>query len=207
MYILGKKLIVKAGGTAIAAAKSCEISITTKQIDIASPTSGEWDASILGRKSWKVRTNHLLTSLVKTSQMAGTTVSLSIEIAGGVGLPFDGFVDNVTVQQTALTRIPESIVWDKTRKKFLGATTSIQPTEYYDTWEGGEAYTSPSAYQLFSCQDSTYIWLSNTLSAEKLTGNAHVITWKGSGSVGNIATGSFEFRGTGPLTPASLPTA
>lgn len=122
MVIHGKKIIVKVGGTAIAGAKSCEISIKGDQIETASPTTGEWRDFIAGRKEWSVTCGHLIpasgTPLKSNAAMVNTVVTLIIE---------------------------------------------------------------------------------TDMTGDTLTGQAIVETWKASGTVGNLATGTFQFRGKGAL--------
>jgi hypothetical protein len=54
---MGKDLIVKVGGTAIAAAKSCEISKDTEMIETCSTTSGTDKEFYPGKSSWQVTVN------------------------------------------------------------------------------------------------------------------------------------------------------
>lgn len=120
--IHGRKLIVKVGGTAIAGAKSCELSIKGDQIEVASPTTGTWRDFIAGRKEWSVTCGHLIpasgTPLKSNAAMVNTVVTLTIE---------------------------------------------------------------------------------TDMTGDTLTGQAIVETWKASGTVGNLATGTFQFRGKGAL--------
>jgi predicted secreted protein len=120
--IHGRKIIVKVGGTAIAGAKSCEISIKGDQIETASPTTGEWRDFIAGRKEWSVTCGHLIpaigTPLKSNAAMVNTVVTLTIE---------------------------------------------------------------------------------TDMTGDTLTGQAIVDTWKASGTVGNLATGTFQFKGKGAL--------
>jgi len=122
MVIHGRKIIVKVGGTAIAGAKSCEISIKGDQIEVASPTTGEWRDFIAGRKEWSVTCGHLIpasgTPLKSNAAMVNTEVTLTIE---------------------------------------------------------------------------------TDMTGDTLTGQAIVETWKASGTVGNLATGNFQFKGKGAL--------
>lgn len=122
MVIHGRKIIVKAGGTAIAGAKSCEIIIDGDQIEVASPTTGTWRDFIAGRKEWSVTCGHLIpasgTPLKSNAAMVNTVVTLTIE---------------------------------------------------------------------------------TDMTGDTLTGQAIVETWKASGTVGNLATGTFQFRGKGAL--------
>lgn len=60
MVLHGRDLIVTANGMAIAAAKSCELQVSCDDIEISSPTSGQWREFIADRKEWAVTTNHLV---------------------------------------------------------------------------------------------------------------------------------------------------
>lgn len=205
MILHGRNLIIKADGVAIAAARSCDITIAVDDIETSSPNDGQWKTSILGRKSWKVTTNHLVPSVVRAASMAGTTVALSIEQNDDMGLPFDGFCDNVTIQQSSAAG-NLTILWDKTLNKFVARTgNTIQGYKYYQSWSDGQKYMNPGDYDLFIYDGVIYTWYGNTLAAEKLSGHAHCLTWKCTATLGNLMQGSFEFKGTGPLTPVSLP--
>lgn len=205
MILHGRNLIIKADGVAIAAARSCEITITTDDIETSMPGDGAWKTSILGRKSWKVTTNHLVPSVVRAASMAGTTVALSVELNGNMGFPFAGFCDNVTIEQSSAAG-NVTILWDKTLNKFVARTgNTIQGYKYYQSWSDGQKYMNPGDYDLFIYDGVIYTWYGNTLAAEKLSGQAHCLTWKCTATLGNLIQGSFEFKGTGPLTPASLP--
>ena len=206
MILQGRNLIVKAGGNAIAAAKSCSIKVSVSEISVANPSNYQWKKTRIDKMSWSVSTNQLLTSLVKSYEMVGTTVTVDVCLTGDMGLAFNGFVNNVDISQNPAFGI-RSVVWDKTQNKFLLKVVDrdFGTVYYYDSWTGGDTYMSPSAYDLFSYNGTTYVWLNNTLSAEKLSGQAHVVGWNITGTLGNLCQGSFEFHGNGPLSPASLP--
>ena len=135
MILQGRNLIIRADGVAIAAARSCSVSIQAEQIPISSPMSGAWAAYLNGVKSWSVSTNHLVKTL-RNALMVGTQVSLEFGVEGD-GLPFGGFVDNPTLQSGACPTTPTAIVWDKTRKKFLAFLYSGDYL-FYQTWEGNQ---------------------------------------------------------------------
>ena len=77
--------------------------------------------------------------------------------------------------------------------------------KYYINWSDGDAYISPSSGDMFTYSSQNYVYLNGDLHTEKLTGNANVVTWRTTGTIGNLAQGSFQFNGNGALTPASLP--
>lgn len=110
-------------GTAIAGAKSCEISIDGDQIEIASPLQGSWKVFIAGRKEWSVSCGFLIpasgTPLKSEAEMVNTTVTLTVQ---------------------------------------------------------------------------------SGRSGDTISGSAIVKSWKASGTVGNLAQGSFQFKGNGALS-------
>lgn len=60
MILQGKNLIISANGIVIAGAKSCDVEVECDTIPTSSPTDGQWEHRIVGRKSWKVSTSHLV---------------------------------------------------------------------------------------------------------------------------------------------------
>lgn len=78
MIINGKRMIVKADGVAVAACKSCSLDIDVSEIEIASPSDGQWRHVIAGRKSWKVSTNHLVECLLSPDDRIVATATGSL---------------------------------------------------------------------------------------------------------------------------------
>lgn len=64
MIVHGRNLIIKAGGVAIAGAKSCTIDVKCEEIEVSGPTSGMWKQFIAGRRSWGINTSGLVVSKV-----------------------------------------------------------------------------------------------------------------------------------------------
>ena len=209
MILHGRNLIIKVGGVAIAAAKSCDINVQCEETETASPSTGAWRTAIIGRKSWSVTTNQLITSLVRPLQIVGTSVSLSMEMEGKVGLQFGGFVDNVPLDSGTINEGDvQNISWDKTQKKFVYEFFLVRPPVYsfYGNWLNDTKYKNISNGQLFYDDNfKVYSYYNGDLHAEKMTGTANVVAWRPQGTVGNLAQGSFRFNGNGALTPASLP--
>lgn len=52
--------MVMADGKVIAASKSCTVNVECDDIPVSSPTDGQWEHVIAGKKKWKVTTNHLV---------------------------------------------------------------------------------------------------------------------------------------------------
>lgn len=64
MIVHGRNLIIKAGGVAIAGAKSCTIDVKCEEIEVTGPMSGMWKQFIAGRRSWGINTSGLVVSKV-----------------------------------------------------------------------------------------------------------------------------------------------
>ncbi len=80
MILHGENLIIKVNGTAIAAAKSCTVSVESNLIPTSSPLDGGWTHVIAGRNSWSVRTNHLLIdNALSNIGTVGATVTIVME--------------------------------------------------------------------------------------------------------------------------------
>ena len=204
MFIKGKDVILKIGGTAIAAAKSCDVNIQADLIKVSSPTDGGWEHSIAGRKSWSASCSHLVTSITNSLAMVGSQVTLRMQVAGELGLPFHGHVSNVTIQSGSVPEV-EEVVWDETNKKFLGIYYTPRFDEYYyETWGelAGVPKSASSNYvagALYHCNQDVYMLTSTDLILEALQGTAIVKDWKITATLGNLAQGSFQFQGVGAL--------
>lgn len=195
----GKDLIIMADGVALAAAKSCDIEVNCEAIPVSSPTSGDWEDSIPGRKSWKVTTNHLVMSAASMLLKASQIVTLRMKVADGDALSFDGYVNNVTITQQSYTPTSSSkIYWDSTRKKFVISNGAALNTKYYLSWSGGYDYMNPEM-RLFS-YNGDYLTVANgELINEILQGSAFCKTAKVTASEGNLSQGSFVWIGKGAL--------
>ena len=83
MILHGRNIILLAGGTAVAAAKSCELNVSAEVIKTASPSDGAWENAIAGRKSWRVTCNQLVTSITNGLAIVGTQVTLRMSVMNG----------------------------------------------------------------------------------------------------------------------------
>ena len=209
MIIHGRNIIMLAGGTAIAAAKSCELSVSADIIKTSSPSDGAWENAISGRKSWNANCSQLVTSIINGLEMIGTQVTLRMQVKGKIGLPFSGTATNATITSGTAPGIT-AITWDPTNKRFIAVYVSGQYPRFYTTWNatshwGSSAdYNDAAAGTLFYDENgganNVYRKTAIDIVLEALEGNAIVKDWKVTATLGNLAAGSFQFRGVGPLT-------
>lgn len=96
----GNDLVVWKNGTAIALAKSCEITLDTDVIEKSSPSSGKARAYVAGRTGWKVSTSCLLTNVKAFALANGTSVTLSF---GSRDLNSDRLTGEAIVTDVKLT--------------------------------------------------------------------------------------------------------
>ena len=204
MILHGRNILLLADGTAIAAAKSCTLRVSANTIPIASPTSGAWEDAIPGRKSWQASCGQMVTGITDAAAIVGTVVTLRMQVAGELGLPFHGKVSNVTIQSGSVEEV-EEVVWDTTNKKFLGVYyTQHFEENYYETWGklAGVPNAASSNYvagALYHYNQDVYRLTSTNLILEALQGSAIVTDWDVSAVVNNLAQGAFSFLGKGAL--------
>ncbi|MBR2254116.1 MAG: hypothetical protein IJ895_06880 [Prevotella sp.] len=96
MVYQGSDLIISVDGSVFAASKSCTVDVEADTIKVSSPTDGQWEHSIPGRKSWKVQTSHLVVN--NRGQFA--KVTMSSPAWGKDGVPTVTF-GGATYQSTA----------------------------------------------------------------------------------------------------------
>lgn len=201
MVIQGKNLIVLSGGVALAMCKSCTLNVSTKLNEVASPTDGNWEKYVPGRKSWNVNTNHLVMSTTSMALEVGSEVTLTMKLADSEGNTFGGFVNNVTIESSSIIpAIHSVIVWDTTAKKFLITNGNLLNTKYYQSWQDGYEYMNPE-FRLFTYNSQNYTVVNGELTKDELTGSAICKDAKVTGTVGNLLTGSWKWQGNGALTP------
>lgn len=98
----GNDLIISDGSSALAASKSCTLTVEAEEIETSSPTQGSWRNYIAGIKGWSVTTNHL----VKAGDSAATPLKDMIARVGKkytLTFTVTGFASD-TVSGTALCR-------------------------------------------------------------------------------------------------------
>lgn len=199
-----------AGGVAIAASKSCNLNVSAGIIKTSSPLSGEWETAIAGRKSWQASCSGLLTSIIDGQEMIGSQVTLRMQLKGAYGLPFYGMVSSVTIEEGFASSI-QTIFWDTTSKQFVAMKLDGNTQKYYAEWQAGNGWKDSSWYnvspdEIFfkDSEEIIYKKINTTgdddLVPEALQGTAIVQDWRVTATLGNLAQGSFQFHGVGPLT-------
>ena len=86
MILHGRNLIIKSGGVAIAAAKSCTIDVKADTIPAANPLSGKWQLNLPGLQSWQVNVGTLVMPKVsdQLQVLSHTTTSEGFVAVNGI---------------------------------------------------------------------------------------------------------------------------
>lgn len=203
MILQGRNILITTNGKSpvIAASKSCEISIDIDEVEVSSPTSGTWKEWDTKRKEWSVSLSHLVTAgqFPRCLTMAGQIVTMKIGVAqpNGTEAPFAGVYAGAISQIT--TQAANEVYYHPTQKCFVGYVQAED--KYYKYWLQGEDYIYPSTATPYTYDGSVYMWAGDEglIKLERLTGNAILKSAKVTGSLGNLASGSWTFRGNGEL--------
>jgi len=133
--LTGQELIVTADGMVVAASKSCDIQISADTIKTSSPIDGQWEHSIVGRKSWKVSTNHLV---VNNHAYDCTVTAFAMAHPGAVAQPIisGGTVNGSGLTTTGMARGLNVWLIDKTTYQQVG---SLENFDTYDDNAGESA--------------------------------------------------------------------
>lgn len=223
----GRNLIVKADGEVLALSKSCTISVSSSIIPVSGPNTGDWEENIAGRKKWSVQTSHLMynrgvSKPMDTMDMVGQTVELSMDMIYENTVPFRGFVEGVTIQSGSTVINPDNdwIYYDTVNHCFVIDNIN----GYYKEWTYSDGSVNRFAFsrinnntfyenigtgdivgEYYKADNKNSSTQTYTLTRRDTIrqGNAIVSQWKGTFTVGNLAQGSFDFNGSGPLSPLS----
>lgn len=202
----GKNLILQIGGTAVAASKSCRVRSSIDLMEIAAITDGEWKNHITKRKSWEVSCDYLYSSRRPSALLAiGQTVTLSFVPVFDVDVHFDGEYAGSYESEAYPTRAPEAIYYAPTSKKFV----ALVEGHYYLNWTNKPALLAnpqPEINYINDDTSATMEWLEGTglVNRLKLTGTAICTDVEVTANIGQLAAGSYTFKGTGALSVVQL---
>lgn len=81
----GNRIIIYRDGSIIAGTHTDEIQTEVEEIEVSSPTSGQWKEHVTGRKGWHVTTNYLLMadSALRDALSIGTQYTLVVRNRAG----------------------------------------------------------------------------------------------------------------------------
>ena len=76
----GNNILIFLGSTAIAGTKSHEIQVDSETIEISSPSNGDWRQHIVGRKSWSITVNFLVSAVGDLAKLLNVGNSYTVTI-------------------------------------------------------------------------------------------------------------------------------
>lgn len=118
MHLQGNNLIIYVDGVAVAAAKSCTVTMEVGSIDTAG--SGRWKSSIPTVKDWSVKTSVLVTSLNGHFALSGK-VRLSVAVVDGGEMTTDRMTGEAIVTSANVTAAVGNLVQGNFSFKGSGA--------------------------------------------------------------------------------------
>ena len=211
MIIYGRNILITTNGTSpvISASKSCEINVKVDEIEVSSPITGTWKTYMTKRKEWSVSVSHLATAgqFPQCLTMPGQSVTLKIGVAEpkGTDAPFAGVYAGAINQST--TQTANEVYYHPTQKCFVGYVQAED--KYYKYWLQGEDYIYPSTDTPYTYDGDVYVWAKDEglIKLTRLTGTAILTNAKVTATWGNLASGSWTFKGSGALSIEDVPSA
>ena len=94
----GKNLVILKNGVAIAAAKSCDVSIDADTRGISTPASGQNKIFFAARHGWSVSVSVLVTQLEGMLLEVGETCTLTFAVDGTTVMSGEAFVNEVKIE-------------------------------------------------------------------------------------------------------------
>lgn len=106
----GNNIIVYQNGTAIAGAKSAEISTSAGTIEVASATSGQWREFIAGRKEWSLSCGYLITANSGVRDLLTVGSSYTIKVKARDAADNTGVTGTAILTQCKITATRGNLV-------------------------------------------------------------------------------------------------
>ena len=119
----GNDIIVYKGGTAIAGAKSAEISTSVGTIEVASATSGEWRERIAGRKEWTLSCGYLVAANENVRNLLTVGSSYTIMVKGRGADDSTGVTGTAILTKCVITANRSNLVQGSFQFQGSGALT------------------------------------------------------------------------------------
>ena len=102
MMIFGRDIKIFMDGVAIAAAKSCEISINVDTHNVATPDDTEWLRLKAERYEWSVQVSTLVTE-IRTRFNLGQMVTLTMAVCDANGMTTDRMTGSAYLKKSEIT--------------------------------------------------------------------------------------------------------
>lgn len=142
MILHGKDLIILADGVPLAASRSCSIDVDADLIKVSSTSDGSWEHSIVGMKSWKVSTNHLL----KSATAADGYIEAVAIAHNGAGVPGPSVIRTSGGSESVTSRgLTAWFVYNQSPYAPMGQEYSQTFDTYGDIQQAGESAMSSMA--------------------------------------------------------------
>lgn len=80
-------------------------------------------------------------------------------------LPFNGFVENVTIEQISPIMVPDVIYYDTENKLFVAAKLSLDEQKYYNSWNDSSAIEPKASKYMYPSANTGFVYNSKTYRA------------------------------------------
>jgi hypothetical protein len=104
--IHGRNLLIYADGVAVAAARSCRITMDFDTIEMAGVDSGQYKYYVTAMRSWSIHVDKLVSNVRSIFEQVGTMVSLSFVVRDEYGnlmgdrMQGEGFMKSANISAT-----------------------------------------------------------------------------------------------------------
>ena len=78
--IHGINILLTINGAVVGAMKSCSLTFDAEVMEVSSPTTGTFKQYIVGRKSWKLSSGYLVTTVKTNLMKVGTSVTVKFGV-------------------------------------------------------------------------------------------------------------------------------
>lgn len=107
----GENLKIIIDGTVWALAKSCDVIVQAKTIERSSASNGQWAEYISDRKSWEVKTSHLVSDARSMLLEVDSVVTLQLQVNGTAVMSGSAICTQCQITATRGNLIQGSFSW------------------------------------------------------------------------------------------------
>ena len=201
MILQGNNLLLLVNGKAVAASKSCKISVDADKVETSSHTTGRWKTYKHTRNGWEVSCNaFVFGGDFANVFLVGTEVELTFNMRMPGSEHHVSGVTDATVRDSDVLN-PTGIYFHNTLGKFVAKKN----TSYFMRWHYSarpvESYfVCPSVGDVYLIGYTRYAYNGQTMKPIiDIQGSAIITKWETTASRGSLLMGNFAFLGNGPL--------